>query len=342
MKLTEFSRSAGCAGKLSPRDLEFAIQGLPAQCIPEIIVGYEDSDDAGVFLLTPDLALVQTIDFFSPVVDDPFSFGRIAATNALSDIYAMGGQPRTALSVVGFPPKGLDFGILREIMRGGLDKLNEAGVALLGGHSLRDDEVKFGYAVTGVVNKKDIKRNTGARAGSRILLTKPLGTGLITTALKRGKAAPEHVREATDVMTQLNRRAAEICVECGVDTMTDVTGFGLIGHAMEVARASRISIRIDHSRIPVIAGTAEYSAAGFCAGGLESNREFYSQHVRYEASVPPGMQNILFDPQTSGGLLIFAKTSVVDDLVAKFLTSGLRATEIGVTAQPAAVPIVVF
>src|SRR5437016_1162209 len=186
---------------------------MPRQSIPEVLVGYENSDDAGVFQLTPEIALVQTVDYFSPIVDDPYTYGQIAAANSLSDVYAMGGVPKTALSIVGFPTTGLDFSVLGDIMRGGLDKLNEAGVALMGGHSVRDDEIKFGYAVTGIVDKKNIKQNAGAHEGNCVILTKALGTGLITTALKRGKASPEHVQSAVTLMAQLNGAASQICLK---------------------------------------------------------------------------------------------------------------------------------
>src|SRR5437764_7249752 len=199
---------------------------MPGQNIPGILVGFEHADDAGVFQLTDDICLVQTVDYFAPIVDDPHTYGQIAAANSLSDIYAMGGVPKTALSVVGFPTKGVDFSVLGEIMLGGLQKLNEAGVALLGGHSIRDDEIQFGYAVTGLIERKNIKQNKDAKPGNRLILTKPLGTGLITTALKRGKASAEHVLAAVETMSQLNRRASEICLEFKVDTMTDITGFG--------------------------------------------------------------------------------------------------------------------
>src|SRR5207244_8256114 len=202
---------------------------MPRQNIPGVLVGYENSADAGVFELTPDIALVQTVDYFPPIVDDPYIYGQIAAANSLSDVYAMGGVPKTALSIVGFPTTGVEFNILGDIMRGGIDKLNEAGVALLGGHSVRDDEIKFGYAVTGIVEKKNIKQNSGAREGNRLILTKALGTGLITTALKKGKASDEHVQSAVKFMAQLNRTAAEIALKFRVDAMTDITGFGLAG-----------------------------------------------------------------------------------------------------------------
>jgi selenide, water dikinase len=313
---------------LGPRDLDRALGSLPRQNLPEILVGYENADDAGVYALTGDVALVQTVDFFSPIVDDPFLFGQIAAANSLSDVYAMGGTPKTALSIVGFPEK-LDFAILGEIIKGGLAKLNEAGVALLGGHTVRDDEIKFGYAVTGVVDRKNIKQNIGARIGNRIFLTKPLGTGLISTALKKGQAKEEHVRSAVEVMVELNKRAAETALRFAVDTMTDITGFGLIGHAREVARASQVAISIDHRQLPLLPGALEYSRAGFCAGGLKSNREFYSGLIRIADSVPADYQDVLFDPQTSGGLLIFCRPEDVDRLREGFASEHLPLHEIG-------------
>ena len=305
------------------------MRSIPRQNIPGVLVGYENSDDAGVFQLTPDIALVQTVDYFSPIVDDAYTYGQIAAANSLSDVYAMGGVPKTALSIVGFPTAGLDFSILGDIMRGGLDKLNEAGVALMGGHSVRDDEIKFGYAVTGIVEQKNIKQNSGARVGNRLVLTKSLGTGLISTALKRGKASPDHVQTSVAAMSQLNRTAAQICLKFRVDAMTDITGFGLIGHALEVARASHLSIQIDHRKIPILPGALDYSSEGFCAGGLTSNREFFAKNVHISNSVPANVQNILFDPQTSGGLLIFSHPDDAGKLLLDLRTAGVNAVEIG-------------
>jgi selenide, water dikinase len=302
--------------------------------MPGVLVGYEFSDDAGVYQLTSDIAVVQTVDYFSPIVDDPYTYGQIAATNSLSDVYAMGGQPKTALSIVGFPSKGVDFSILGDIMRGGLDKLTEAGVALLGCHSVRDDEIKFGYSVTGIIDPKNIKQNKGARVGDRIILTKPLGTGLITTAIKRGKASPEHVQAAVSTMLQLNRRAAEISVECQAHTMTDITGFGLAGHAVEVAKASQLSIQIDHKKISLLPGTLDYSREGFCAGGLTSNQEFFGKSVSIADSISHEMQNVFFDPQTSGGLLIFCDPQAAKTLLDKLLSENIPATEIGFTSKP--------
>jgi selenide, water dikinase len=307
---------------------------LPRQDIPGVLVGFEDSDDAGVFQLTTDISVVQTVDYFPPIVDAPHIYGQIAAANALSDIYAMGGQPKTALSIVGFPTKGVDISVLGEIMRGGTEKLSEAGVALLGGHSVRDDEIKFGYAVTGIIDNRNIKKNSGAHIGDRVILTKPLGTGLITTAIKRGKALAEHVDAAVTAMLQLNRRPAEIALDFRVHAMTDVTGFGLAGHAIEVARASHLSIRIDHTKLPLLPGTLVYSRQGFCAGGLISNEEFFQKQSVISNSIPPDLRNILFDPQTSGGLLIFCHSEDAESLVKKLEEERITAVEIGFTSHP--------
>ena len=307
---------------------------LPRQNTPGVLVGFENSDDAGVFQLTTDIAVVQTVDFFPPIVDDPYIYGQIAAANALSDIYAMGGQPKTALSIVGFPSRDVDFSILGAIFRGGVEKLSEAEVALLGGHSVRDDEIKFGYAVTGTIDPKNIKQNSGARVGDRLVLTKPLGIGLITTAIKRGRVKQEHVDAAVAVMLQLNRRASEIALEFRVHAMTDITGFGLLGHACEVARASHLSIQIDHSKLPLLPGALAYSREGFCAGGLVSNDQFFGQYVRMADSVTPELRNVLFDPQTSGGLLIFCHQEDTQALINKLQVGEIMAAEIGFTANP--------
>jgi len=301
--------------------------------LPEVLVGFNYSDDAGVYLLSPGTAIVQTVDFFPPVVDDGIAFGEIAAANALSDIYAMGGTPRTALSIVGFPAKGLDFTVLAEIMRGGLNKLSEAGVALLGGHSVRDDEVKFGYAVTGTIDLSQIKQNRNARAGDRLILTKPLGTGLITTAIKRGSAVTEHVTRAVDVMRQLSASAARIALRFQVDTMTDITGFGLAGHAVEVCKASNISAEISHLYLPLLPGALEYAAGGFCAGGLNSNRDFFSSHVQIASNVPSVFSDIVYDPQTSGGLLIFARPDNASALLQALRAADVDAADIGSTTE---------
>lgn len=306
---------------------------IPRQNLPGVLVGYEYSDDAGVFQLTSDIAVVQTVDYFPPIVDDAYTYGQISAANSLSDVYAMGGVPKTALSIVGFPAQGVDFSILGDIMRGGSDKLTEAGVALLGGHSVRDDEIKFGYAVTGIIDPKNMKQNRGAKVGDRIILTKPLGTGLITTAGKRGKASAEHIQAAVSSMLQLNRAAAEVAVAVQVDAMTDVTGFGLAGHAVEVAKASRVSMEFDHLKLPLLPGVLDYSRLGFCAGGLTSNEEFFGRNVLIFDSVSLEMKHVFFDPQTSGGLLIFCAPESAEELLQKLQSEGIAGVEVGFVVQ---------
>jgi selenide,water dikinase len=275
-------------------------------------------------------------------VDDPYQYGQIAAANALSDIYAMGGEPKTALSILGFPAKDIDSSVVTAILQGGLDKLTEAGVVLLGGHSVRDDEIKFGYAVTGTIDIHHIKQNSGAHSGDRLILTKPLGIGLITTAIKRGTALPEHVQAAVAVMVELNRRAAELGREFRVHSMTDITGFGLLGHASEVARASHISIQIDHTKLPLLPGALMYSRQGFCAAGLASNEQFFGKRVRFSEAVPPEVRNVLFDPQTSGGLLMFCHPEDSEALVAKLQMAAIAAVEIGTTGAEADPLLTVF
>ena len=300
------------------------------QRIPEILVGFDQADDAGVYRLTDKLALVQTVDFFSPIVDDPFAFGQIAAVNALSDIYAMGGTPLTALSIVGFPEGVAGPGVLREIIEGGLDKLNECAVALLGGHSVKDEEIKFGYAVTGTVDPARIRQNSAARVGDRVLLTKRLGTGLIATASKRDQAEAAHVERAVRSMLETNRRAAEIVSGFDVRAMTDISGFGLIGHAVEVARASNLTIEFDHKRLPILDGALDYSAKGYRAGGLNNNRDFFSPHVSWKGTISEDHQGILFDPQTSGGLLIFVSETDCAGLIDALGSEDIVVSEVGI------------
>jgi selenide,water dikinase len=277
---------------------------------------------------------VQTVDYFPPIVDDPFVYGQIAAANALSDIYAMGGEAKTALSIIGFPASGLDFSVMGDIMKGGLAKLQEAGVALLGGHSVRDEEIKFGYAVTGTIHPSRIKKNADAQTGDRLILTKPLGTGLITTAAKKGHAAAEHLETAVETMAQLNRKSSEIALRFGVHTMTDVTGFGIAGHICEVAKASRIAVQLDHLRLPLLPGAEQYSHAGYCAAGLTSNRTHFEKWMAISAVVNSDIQNILFDPQTSGGLLLFVDPPAASGLTAALRDAQIDAVEVGFTSEP--------
>jgi len=278
---------------------------LARQHDPNVLVGFDHADDAGVYQIAPDQALVQTVDFFTPIVDDPYTFGEIAATNSLSDVYAMGGKPLTALALVCFPEKA-DLEILGQILAGGLSKMIEAGCTVIGGHSIRDEETKFGYSVTGVVHPKKVLANAGAKPGDALLLTKALGTGVISTAIKKGKAKPSWVEAAVRSMTTLNKRAAEVITndDFVVNAMTDVTGFGLIGHAREMALASEVSIRISAGRVPLLEGALECVRAGHVPGGLKNNRDFAECLVEYDAGVPEDVRALLFDPQTAGGLLI--------------------------------------
>jgi selenide,water dikinase len=284
--------------------LEKALQPLPLERHPNLLVGTETADDAGVFQLSEDLALVQTVDFITPIVDDPFVFGQIAAANSLSDVYAMGGKPLTAMNVIGFPRLSLDLSILTEILRGGLEKIHEAGAVLVGGHTAEDAELKYGLSVTGTVHPQKILTNKAARGGDVLVLTKPIGTGIISTAHKAEMVKSEFLQEAVDSMARLNRKAAEAMALCRVHACTDITGFGLIGHASEMARGAGLSFRLFHSRIPVMAGTKEYAAMGMVPNGAYCNQTHFGPEVRFSEGVPELERIILYDPQTSGGLLV--------------------------------------
>ncbi len=268
-----------------------------------VLVGFDTADDAGVYKLTAELALVQTVDFFPPIVDDPLIFGGIAAANALSDVYAMGGRPISSLSILAFPSGG-DIDDLERIVKGGAEKMREAGCSILGGHSIADDEIKFGYAVTGLVHPGRIKANAGARAGDALVFTKRIGTGVISTALKRGIAAAEHVTASVEQMLTLNRRACEEMLRFDVHGCTDVTGFGLIGHAREMAAASGVTLEIAVDAVQFLPGALDYARQGALAGGLKNNREFASCAVEPLRAIPAEIEDLLYDPQTSGGLLI--------------------------------------
>jgi selenide, water dikinase len=303
---------------------------LARQHDPNVLVGFDHADDAGVYRISPEQALVQTVDFFTPVVDDPYTFGQIAATNALSDIYAMGGKPLTALALVCFPEKA-DLEILERILAGGLSKMVEAGCTVIGGHSIRDDETKFGYSVTGIVHPNKILANVGAQAGDVLIFTKALGTGVIATAIKKAKAESEWVDAAVRSMTTLNKQAAGV-IEHGefrVHAMTDVTGFGLIGHAREMALASNVSLRLFSKDIEVLPGALECIRAGHVPGGLNNNREFAECVVGYEGTISDELKALLFDPQTAGGLLISVAADDSDRLVLDMQTAGIPARHIG-------------
>jgi selenide,water dikinase len=303
---------------------------LARQHDPNVLVGFDHADDAGVYQIAPDQALVQTVDFFTPVVDDPFTFGQIAATNSLSDVYAMGGKPVTSLALVCFPEKA-DLEILERILAGGLSKMIEAGCTVIGGHSIRDDETKFGYAVTGLIHPKKVLANAGARPGDALIFTKALGTGVISTAIKKGKAEPAWIDAAIRSMTTLNKRAAEVIgeKEYEVHAMTDVTGFGLIGHAREMALASNVALRLFSKDIPILPGALDCIRAGHIPGGLNNNRDFAECVVGYEGPISAELKTLLFDPQTAGGLLISIAEDDCEELVLDMHDGGIPARYIG-------------
>jgi selenide,water dikinase len=326
---------------------------LARQHDPNVLVGFDHADDAGVYLIRPGTALVQTVDFFTPMVDDPYTFGQIAATNALSDVYAMGGQPRTSLALVCFPEKA-DLAILERILAGGLSKMIEAGCSVIGGHSVRDEEMKFGYSVTGLIDPSRVLTNGGAKPGDRLILTKALGTGVISTAIKKEAAKQLWIDAAIASMTTLNKKAAAVIAgRVGTDdsagqaeqsfaakdhgpttnnavhAMTDVTGFGLVGHAREIALASGVSLRILANRIPLLEGALECVRAGHIPAGLKANREFAGCAVDYEDGISEEVKTILFDPQTAGGLLISVASEDATELTRALNVSGVPAVEIG-------------
>lgn len=305
------------------------LKDLPLITDPNLIVGMENGEDAGVYRLTDDLAIIQTVDFFTPIVDDPYTFGRIAVTNALSDVYAMGGRPLTALNIVCFPIQKLDRGILREILRGGLDQMRAAGVLLVGGHSVEDDEPKYGLAVTGVIHPDRVLFNRGARPGDRLILTKPLGTGIAATALKAGIADPALVEAAVACMTTLNGPAAELLRSTeGVHACTDITGFGFLGHALEMAEGSGVAMTIRAAAVPFFAGAGPLAEEGIIPGGLIRNRKFREGQFTVAPGCPHWLVDILFDPQTAGGLLIALPAAQAEGLVARLRAAGVTAAAV--------------
>jgi len=313
--LTTLVIAGGCASKLSPALLDRVLKQVPRFADPNVLVGYDTADDAGVYRLTNDLALVQTVDFFTPIVDDPYTFGAVAATNAISDIYAMGGRPICCVSIVTYPAKG-DLDALAAIMTGGAEKMREAGCAVLGGHSVNDDEPKFGYAVTGLIHPDQIKTNAGARPGDALVFTKRIGTGVISTALKRGIADPSHVAASVESMTTLNRAACEAMLQFEVHACTDVTGFGLIGHAREMAIGSGVTLAIDPNTIRFLPGALDYARQGAVPAGQKNNYEFASCVVEKMTGIAPEIETLLYDPQTAGGLLISLPETAADALLA--------------------------
>jgi selenide,water dikinase len=305
IRLTSLSHGSGCACKIGPAELERIVGGLPRSSDPALLVGSETADDAGVYRISEELALVQSVDFFTPIVDDPYDFGRIAAANALSDLYAMGARPLTALNLVAFSLERLPDDVLRDILRGGADMAAEAGVAIVGGHSIDDPEPKYGLAVTGVAHPQAIVRNSTARAGDVLFLTKPIGGGAVTTAAKRGNASDELIERCVLVMTTLNAAAADAAVSVGASAMTDVTGFGFLAHLRELALASGVAAHVEADAVPSIEGALELIETGDAlSGGSRRNRDFVSRFVTFGDAVPEKRRALLCDAMTSGGLLV--------------------------------------
>ena len=301
------------------------MRDLPLIHDPNLLAGFEHAEDAGVYKLSDDLALVQTVDFFTPTVDDPFVFGQIAAVNALNDIYAMGARPLTALNIVCFPIKTMDKSVLREVLRGGLDKMREAGALLIGGHSIEDNEIKYGLSVTGVIHPDKVLYNRGARLGDKLVLTKPLGSGIISTAIKAEEASPEQIKQAIYGMTMLNKKAAEIMVAEGdVHACTDITGFGFLGHACEMIEGGDVGLKINSASVPILKGVRELLETGFVPGGLYRNKNFSIARVEVANTCPSWLLDTFFDPQTAGGLFFSLPGDKAQKLVEKMRDAGIN------------------
>jgi selenide,water dikinase len=316
VRLTEFARCAGCAAKMGPGDLASALAGLERRTDPRLLVGRETFDDAGIFQITDDLALVQTVDFFAPIVDDPYDFGRVAAANALSDVFAMGGEPLTAMNIVGFPVGKLPLAVLSDVLRGGQDAVHEAGAHVVGGHTITDEELKYGLAVTGTVHPKRILTNAAAVPGDVLVLTKAIGTGILSTAAKRGQLGDPELGALVRSMTTLNAVAGRAAVALGARCATDITGFGLLGHASHVARASGVTLEIEMARIPLLAGTRAALEAGALTGGAARNAAYLEPLVDYGRTTQDE-RAFLVDPQTSGGLLVALAKSEVGEYLSR-------------------------
>lgn len=330
VKLTTLTTKGGCGCKIGPADLSEVLRALPPSPYdPNLLVGLDTSDDAGVYKLTDELAIVQTLDFFTPIVDDPYDFGQIAATNAISDVYAMGGKPITALNIVAFPIANLEKSILSDILRGAGDKLIEAGITLVGGHSIDDQEPKFGLAVTGIVHPDKVRTNAGAKIGDKLVLTKPIGVGIYTTSLKNGLLSEDEVRHVTSVMTTLNKTASEVMQSYEVHAATDVTGFGLLGHATEMAKASKVCITIAADQVPILPRTKELAEAGKIPGGTKNNFVHVAEDVTYSDRLDQIDRYILCDAVTSGGLLISVSGEQVKNMMAELKEKGIDASIIG-------------
>lgn len=338
-RLTELSKTSGWAAKIGPETLSKILDKLPKMSDENLLVGIETSDDAAVYKLTDDIATIQTLDFFTPVVDDPYTFGAIAAANSLSDVYAMGGKPTVAMNIVCFP-NCLNIDILGEILKGGADKVIEAGAVVIGGHTVEDDEPKFGLSVMGLVHPNKILKNHGCKVGDVLILTKPIGTGVVNTAIKAELASKEIYDEAVKVMTTLNKYSGEIIVDYKVNACTDVTGFGIMGHGYEMAVASDITIKLFKDSIPIVKGAKEYAEMGLVPAGTYNNRNYLKG--KYELiDVPQWLEDILFDPQTSGGLLISTSKDQVEDMMKRLMELEIKSAVIGEVIEKGQVPIIV-
>ncbi len=315
VSLTQFVENAGCASKINQTDLKIVLAGLPEISDPRVLVSADTCDDAGVFKLTEEMALVQSVDVFTPNVDDPYIFGQIAASNSLSDIYAMGGTPLTALSIVGFPIETMSHKVMNRMLRGGIDKMKEAGVEVIGGHSVKDAEIKFGFAVTGVVDPKKIITNDKAQPGDVLILTKPIGTGVISFASQLNRASKKAMAAIGRSMAELNKVAAECMVEAGVTTATDVTGFGLIGHLSEMVAQSGVTAEIHVDQVPFFEDVLAYVREELISGAIERNREYAAQYVEVAEGVSRDVEIALYDPQTSGGFLIAVRSDRGEEFV---------------------------
>jgi selenide,water dikinase len=305
-------------------DLVKVLRGLPKIDDPNLIVGLGTGDDAGVYRISDDLALIQTVDVITPIVDDPFTFGQIAVANSLSDVYAMGGKPLTAMNIINFPDKKLSLDVLREIILGGMEKMKEAGVTLVGGHTIKDEELKYGVSVTGTIRPDKVVDNAHAKPGDKLILTKPIGTGVISTANKRSKATPEAVEAATKVMAALNAGAADALQEIGASACTDITGFGLLGEGLTMAKESGASLRIWCSKVPLILGALDYAEAGHFPGGSRKNKEYCLPDTEVDTGVPAALADLMFDAQTSGGLLISLDPEKAEEMLGLIHKNGTK------------------
>ncbi len=328
LPLTRFVENAGCASKINQTDLKIVLAGLPSISDPRVLVSADTCDDAGVYKLMDGLALVQSVDVFTPNVDDPYIFGQIAAANSLSDIYAMGGRPLTALSIVGFPIETMSHKVMNRMLRGGIEKMREAGVEVIGGHSIKDNEIKYGFSVTGGVDPNKIITNDRAKPGDVLILTKPIGTGIISFARQLGRAPEEAMEAVSRSMAELNKAASEAMVKAGVTTATDVTGFGLMGHLSEMVSQSGVTVEIFVDRVPFFDGVLDYVREELISGAVERNREFAAQFVETSEEIDEEAETALYDPQTSGGLLIAINQGQGESFVEKLREQGVHSAAI--------------